>query len=120
MDINIGLLVKQRAKELRIGPTELGVKINTSKQNVYGIYKRKSIDTQLLIKLCNALNFDFFQVYSQNLHLSGNVNPEDEFARCLERKSLLEKENKVLENENSYLKKINTLLEERFNSKESK
>lgn len=117
MDIHIGALIKQRAKELRIGPTELGAKINTSKQNVYGIYKRKSIDTRLLVKLCNALNYDFFRVYSQSLKLDDGPAPQDDCAKCIAEKTELEKEKEVLQNENAYLKKINTLLEERFSSK---
>lgn len=63
MAINIGEKVKLRAKQLRIGPTELGKLINTSKQNVYGIYKRKSLDTETLRKLSAALDYDFFEYY---------------------------------------------------------
>jgi len=61
--IHIGEKIKQRAKELRIGPTELAREINTSKQNVYGIFKRESIDTDLLLKLSRALQLDFFTYY---------------------------------------------------------
>ena len=61
--MHIGEKVKARAKELRIGPTELARKIRTSKQNVYGIYTRASIDTALLQKLSKALEFDFFAYY---------------------------------------------------------
>jgi integrase len=63
MAINIGEKIKLRAKQLRIGPTELGKLIDTSKQNVYGIYKRKSIDAEILRKLSAALNYDFFEYY---------------------------------------------------------
>jgi len=63
MKIHIGERIKQRAKELRIGPTELGRMINTSKQNVYGIFRRESIDTALLEKLGKALKYDFFTLY---------------------------------------------------------
>jgi transcriptional regulator with XRE-family HTH domain len=63
MGIHIGEKIRLRAKELRIGPTELARQISTSKQNVYGIYKRESIDTELLQKLSRALNQDFFYYY---------------------------------------------------------
>ena len=63
MKIHIGEKIKERAKELRIGPTELAGVINTSKQNIYGIFKRESIDTALLHKISKALNFDFFTLY---------------------------------------------------------
>jgi len=60
MHIHIGEKIKARANELRIGPTELAKMINTSKQNVYGIYKRESIDTELLQTISRALKLDFF------------------------------------------------------------
>jgi transcriptional regulator with XRE-family HTH domain len=60
MHIHIGEKIKARATELRIGPTELAKMINTSKQNVYGIYKRESIDTELLQNISRALRLDFF------------------------------------------------------------
>jgi transcriptional regulator with XRE-family HTH domain len=63
MRIHIGEKIKQRSKELRIGPTELARHISTSKQNVYGIFKRESIDTELLQKISKALNLDFFCYY---------------------------------------------------------
>ena len=61
--MHIGEKVRARAKELRIGPTELGKMIKTSKQNVYGIFERKSMDTELLQKLSKVLEFDFFVYY---------------------------------------------------------
>ena len=64
MSVHIGEKIKQRAKELRIGTTELGRLINTSKQNIYGIYKRKSTDSEMLRKLSDALDYDFFQYYA--------------------------------------------------------
>lgn len=62
MKTHIGEKIKERAKELRMGPTELANAINTSKQNVYGIFKRESIDTSLLQKIGKALNYDFFSL----------------------------------------------------------
>lgn len=64
MKMHIGEKIKERAKELRIGPTELANTISTSKQNIYGIFKRESIDTELLLKLCKALNYDFFSFFT--------------------------------------------------------
>lgn len=64
MKTHIGEKIKERAQELRVGPTELANAINTSKQNVYGIFKRESIDTALLQKICKALNYDFFSFFA--------------------------------------------------------
>ena len=46
-----------------MGPTELAKQIRTSKQNVYGIFGRSSINTALLQKLSKILEFDFFVYY---------------------------------------------------------
>ena len=62
--MRIGEKVEARAKELRIGPTELARKIKTTKQNIYHIYKRESIDTELLMRLSKVLDCDFFQYFS--------------------------------------------------------
>lgn len=63
MEIHIGEKVRQRAKELRIGPTELAQLINTSRSNIYWIYKRKHIDGEVLMKLSQVLKFNFFRMY---------------------------------------------------------
>ena len=64
MSVHIGEEIKKRAKELRIGPTELAQLVNSSKQNIYSIYKRKSIDSELLYRISLVLRYDFFQFYS--------------------------------------------------------
>ena len=111
---------------MRIGPTELGALINTSKQNVYGIFKRKSIDTQLLAKISRALAHDFFLYYVKDLGLQSEeiiYHPENvkKARECLGRLEVLEKEmeelkkeNDFLKKENDFLKRINHLLEEKL------
>ena|SRR6185436_8411226 len=103
--MHIGEKVKERAKELRIGPTELARKIGTSKQNVYGIFSRESIDTALLQKLSKALDFDFFAYFGTTGFSAVNnprntgyktkkdpISPEDELiATHRELKELREK-----------------------------
>lgn len=64
MSVHIGEEIKKRAKELRIGPTELAQLVNSSKQNIYSIYKRKSIDCDLLYRISLVLRYDFFKFYS--------------------------------------------------------
>ena len=61
--MHIGEKIEARAKELGVGASMLARKIGTSKQNVYGIFRRASIDTDLLQRLSKALEFDFFAYY---------------------------------------------------------
>lgn len=120
MAITIGEKIKKRAKELRIGPTELGEMINTSKQNIYGIYKRKSIDTETLRKLSIALEYDFFEYYRHE---------DKKHAKTSEPAIAYEKKNKKMVSAEEYeklkaayenlkekydlLKKVNSLLEKK-------
>jgi|GEM_PF-5942946 len=66
MEIDIGSIIRKVAEQGHVGPTELGKRIGTSKQNIYGIYKRKSMDSGLMLKLSLALDHDFFQYYVRN------------------------------------------------------
>lgn len=105
-DIHIGELIRIRSKELRIGPTELGAKIETSKQNVYGIFKRKSIDTELLSKICKALDYDFFKDLSASL--DGQYSSTMAGLGSFDGMGEESPEKREIE----YLRRINTLLEE--------
>jgi hypothetical protein len=70
MKIHIGELIRKRAKELRIGPTELAQMINTSRSNIYWIYKRKHIDGEMLVNLSRVLDLNFFNVYTDSAVLN--------------------------------------------------
>jgi len=122
MSVHIGEKIKQRAKQLRIGPTELGKMVNTSKQNIYGIYKRKSVDAELLKKISKALDYDFFQHYvNENLPVLNEPSSyyqrktlkdiSSELELCKKEIDRLKKE--LAEKEINYLKKINEILEKR-------
>ena len=63
MPIHIGELIRSRAEEKKLSQEELGKKISRTKQNVGDIFKRQSIDTELLLAISSALEFDFFDVY---------------------------------------------------------
>ena len=39
-------------------------KLNCNRQNVYDIFKRTTIDTELLMRISVILQMDFFKVYS--------------------------------------------------------
>ncbi len=120
--LHIGEKIREKTHELRVGPTELSRKINTSIQNIYGIFKRKSIDTELLERISDALNFDFFTYYTEPVGISFNGNnfngkkTKKSPAEIIKDLQVWMKElERVLHEFNSremtYLKKINELLE---------
>jgi transcriptional regulator with XRE-family HTH domain len=76
MAIHIGKLIKERAKIRRLSQEMIGKKINTTKQNVGNIFRRKSIDTELLLKICEALEYNFFEHYYNEEPLKSMRNEE--------------------------------------------
>ncbi|MFA6924380.1 MAG: hypothetical protein WC223_09025 [Bacteroidales bacterium] len=123
MYIHIGEQIKQRAKELRMGPTELSSLVNTTKQNIYGIYKRKSIDSDLLLRFSIILDFDFFQLYSQlRNNVKNDVKIESAFNESMPKVSsqhdILKNELDSIRKENEMKDKMIKLLEDKINKHE--
>ncbi|MGQ0827715.1 MAG: helix-turn-helix domain-containing protein [Bacteroidota bacterium] len=114
MKLHIGEKIKERAKELRMGPTELAKLISTSKQNVYGIFKRESIDCSLLQKFCKALNYDFFSHYNNSkLPPHTELSTKKSKAYPFSENDTLNNQLMDLKEKYELLKKVNTLLEEK-------
>lgn len=65
MAIHIGQIIKSVAEERKMGATELSQHLNTSRENVYDIYRREAIDTAKLLQLSVILKYDFFQHFYQ-------------------------------------------------------
>lgn len=61
MDKKIGQLIKERINLQKMEVTEFARLIGVERSNVYNIFKRESIDTKLLKKIGQVLDYDFFQ-----------------------------------------------------------
>ncbi len=61
--VHIGKKIKQQLTIKKISVADFALKINTTRNNVYNIFVRQSIDSELLFKICIILNHDFFQYY---------------------------------------------------------
>jgi len=57
--IHIGTIIKQKMNEKSMTVTEFACRIDKERSTVYDIFERKSIDTELLIKISKALDYDF-------------------------------------------------------------
>lgn len=79
MEVHIGELIEAKISEVGITKAEFGRRINTSRQNVNTILKKKSLDTELLKSISKVLNHDFFRYY-----LEENV-PESKRSHSLQR-----------------------------------
>jgi transcriptional regulator with XRE-family HTH domain len=64
MEMHIGSEIKKILDDRGLPVTEFARRINKSRENAYSIFTRKSIDTELLKKISEVLNYDFFIYYS--------------------------------------------------------
>lgn len=60
MAIHIGKKIKEELYKQGISVSAFAKKINRSRNVVYDIFERESIDTSLLNKICLVLRLDFF------------------------------------------------------------
>jgi transcriptional regulator with XRE-family HTH domain len=94
-EIHIGEKIKNVLDSSDISVSDFARKINKSRGNVYSIFSRATIDTNLLLKISTVLEYDFFILFS------------------FSSKNLIEK-NAVLEGEIKMLKKLNQLMIEKY------
>jgi len=60
-DIHIGSIIRSKVEESSLSIAEFAERINRTRPTVYDIFNRKSIDTDLLIKISEALDYNFLQ-----------------------------------------------------------
>ncbi|MGL5888940.1 MAG: helix-turn-helix transcriptional regulator [Bacteroidia bacterium] len=119
MALHIGKIIRQHLEELGMTKSEFARRISTSPQNIYGIFKRKSIDTELLREISRTLNYDFFQYYSSSalvVHEDKAAYGKAQVMTAMELQRELDtakKELEILRSENAYLKEIHKLLKEK-------
>ena len=118
MAIHIGKKIKDELYKQGISVSTFAKKSNRSRNVVYDIFERESIDTALLNKIGIILRLDFFSIYSdqkeykkegvQSLYVKDEKAAYNSHSDQLK---ALEKQNELLLSEISYLKKIVTLME---------
>lgn len=118
MALHIGKVIRQHLEEVGMTKSEFARRISTSPQNIYGIFKRKSLDSELLRDISKCLNFDFFQYYSTSALIfdERGSGGKAHIVSAMELKRELDavkKENEILRNENEYLKEIHKLMKEK-------
>jgi plasmid maintenance system antidote protein VapI len=70
--IHIGKLIEEVFTERGLSGAAFARAINKTRQNIYPIFKSQSIDSELLCKISEVLNHDFFQYYQNTLNLTGD------------------------------------------------
>jgi transcriptional regulator with XRE-family HTH domain len=98
---SIGKIIEDKLREKGISVSEFARRINTNRNNAYDIFRRDSIDTQLLQKISTVLEYDFFHHFIPNPNIVSEPlmpYPKDD----------LESDQKVIELEKEilYLKEL--------------
>ena len=61
---HIGHIIKDELARQGRSVTWLAAQLKCSRQNVYGIFNNQWIYTDILLKISNVLDVDFFELYS--------------------------------------------------------
>lgn len=65
--LHIGKLIRQKMEERHQTVVWLSRQLSCSRNNVYKIFDKYSIDTGVLVKISEVLEFDFFKYYSEEV-----------------------------------------------------
>lgn len=60
-NIHIGSIIRCKLEESSLSIAEFADRINRTRPTVYDIFNRKSIDTDLLVKISEVLDYNFLQ-----------------------------------------------------------
>ncbi len=65
--MHIGKLIKQKVEERHKTVVWLARELSCHRSNVYKIYEKSSIDTDVLLRLSRILDYDFFSLYTEEV-----------------------------------------------------
>ena len=69
----IGLYIKKELERQERTVSWFARKLCCDRSNVYKIFKRTTIDTELLLRISQILQYDFFEIYQERIKgASGN------------------------------------------------
>lgn len=65
--IHIGKEIQHRLYEEGKSAIWLAQQLSCTRSNIYKIFAKQSIDTDLLLRISNILNHDFFKLYKKEI-----------------------------------------------------
>lgn len=65
--LHIGSLIKEELERQERTVSWFARKLCCDRSNVYKLFKRSTIDTELLLRVSQILRYDFFDLYKQKL-----------------------------------------------------
>ena len=66
----LGQHIREVAKQKKISATKLAAAIPCERTNIYNVFGRDSINTRLLHRICEVLEYDFFKELSDSLSVN--------------------------------------------------
>jgi plasmid maintenance system antidote protein VapI len=113
MPIHIGKIILEHVESLGQNKSEFARRIGVTPQNVYTVFRRSSISTDLLLRISRVLGYNFFQYYAMHeplLVTDGDLQTYASAQELEKQVNELRNEKELLAQENAYLKELNTLL----------
>lgn len=107
--VEIGQKIKEVFENRNMKLTDFADELGTVRQNVYRIFKKRHVDTGLLLKISQVLGYNFFQYYvaPDANGISGDM--ADGNSQSIEIQRQLELSRKEID----YLRRIIQLMEEK-------
>ena len=75
--MHIGQKIREILNEEEITVVSFARQLSYTRTNIYKILDKKSIDTDLLLRICVILEHDFFSDYQNELHTKNTQSPYD-------------------------------------------
>lgn len=66
--LHIGTLIEEEVRKQQLSVSAFARRLHCDRTNVYDIFKRSSIDTEQLFRICKILNRNFFDIYSMQYY----------------------------------------------------
>ncbi len=108
MALHIGKMIRSRIETSGMNKSEFARRINSTPQNVYSIFKRKSLDTEMLFEISRVLGFDFFQYYTDGPtpHVGSDIHSILPASQINQELNEAKRELEMLRQENKYLHEL--------------
>ncbi|MDN3695288.1 transposase [Chryseobacterium tructae] len=105
-NIHIGTLIQSKVSEQQISMERITKFLSKTESEVEGMFRDKSIDTDILLKWCKLLKFDFFRFYTGHLILYAPYSRTDTTIKQREDTMVFRKSIYTQEVKNFILEKI--------------
>jgi transcriptional regulator with XRE-family HTH domain len=111
MKVEIGNKIKEVFDQQNMKLTDFADELGTVRQNVYRIFKKRNLDTGLLVKISEVLNHNFFQYYVPVVPVADHEN--EQIKKMISDAAEYKRQLDLAKKEIDYLRKIIKLMEEK-------